>query len=159
MKMKAKVMQAISSIVRNHELAEQVFCKIDQAQALFAEGLNKSSSQQLQSRTLFFLRALLTSDGGDKKRAELFEPAISFVAEKYIGDSTPPDLRELAVELLEQIWVQGRAPATLVARKQALIEFGQRRISALQSLEGEEKDFAAIELEKWVSFMVALRRS
>mmetsp|Transcript_9784 Transcript_9784/g.23042 ORF Transcript_9784/g.23042 Transcript_9784/m.23042 type:complete len:160 (-) Transcript_9784:1009-1488(-) len=159
MKMKAKIMQAISAIVRNHELAEQVFCKLDQAHALFAEGLNKSSSQQLQSRTLFFLRALLTSDAGDAKRSQLFEPAISFVAENYLGESTPPDLRESAVEFLEQLWEQNRVTTTLLERKQALVAFGVQRISALRLLEGEEKEFAAIELERWESFLVLLARS
>lgn len=161
MKMKAKIMQAISSIVRNHELAEQVFCSLDQAQALFAEGLNKTeSSAQLRSRTLFFLRALVTSDAGDSKRSEQFEPALSYVAENYLGPSMmPPDLRELAVEFLEQLWQQERAPKTIVARKQALVGFGVQRIAALRSLEGEEKEFAAIELERWESFLVALARS
>jgi len=159
MKMKAKIMQAISSIVRNHELAEQVFCSLDQAQALFAEGLNKESSSSLRSRTLFFLRALLTSDAGDEERSELFEPAVSYVAENYLGESTEPDLRELAVEFLEQLWAQQRAPKTLLARKQALVGFGVQRIAALRSLEGEEKEFAEIELEKWESFLVVLARS
>jgi len=159
MKMKAKIMQAISAIVRNHELTEQVFCKLDQAQALFAEGLNKASTQQLQSRTLFFLRALLTSDTGDAKRSQLFEPAISVVAENYLGESTPLDLRLPAVELLEQLWEQNRATGTLIERKQALVAFGVQRISSLRLLEGEEKEHAAAELEHWESFLVLLARS
>jgi len=159
MKMKAKIMQAISSIVRNHELAEQVFCSLHQAQALFAEGLNNSSSQSLQSRTLFFLRALVTSDADENKKSQLFEPAISIVAENYLGESTPPELRELAVEFLEQLFEQNRAPRGLLARKQSLVAFGVQRISSLRSLKGEEKEFAAIELENWESFMILLARS
>lgn len=153
-------MQAISSIVRNHELAEHVFCNLDQAQALFVQGLNKeSASEQLRSRTLFFFRALLTSDAGDAKRAEQFEPAVSYIAETYLGESTPPSLRELAVELLQELWEQERAPKTLLARKQALVGFGVQRIAALRSIEGEEKEFAAIELEDWESFLKVLARS
>lgn len=160
MKMKAKIMQAISSIVRNHELAEQVFCNLDQAQALFVQGLNKASaSEQLRLRTLFFLRALVTSDAGNVERSEQFEPALSYIAENYLGESTPPNLREMAVELLQQLWEQQRAPKSLLARKQALVGFGVQRISALRSLEGEEKEYAAIELEHWESFLKVLARS
>ena len=101
----------------------------------------------------------MTSDEGDEKRSEQFEPAISYVAENYLGESTPPTLRELAVEFLEQLWEQKRAPKTLLARKQALVGFGVQRIAALRSLEGEDKEFAAIELERWESYLVVLARS
>lgn len=158
MKVKAKIMQAISSIVRNNELAEQVFCSLEQARALFSSGLAKSSPLSLQSRTLFFLRALVTSDTGDVERSKLFEPVISIVAENYLGESTPPDLRELAVDFLKQLWGQNRAPPSLLARKQALVAFGVRRISSLRSLEGEDKEFAAIELEHWEAFIILLSR-
>lgn len=159
MTMKARVMQAISSIVRNHEVSESVFCNLPQASALLAEGLKKESSQQLKSRSLFFFRALVTSDTAAPTRAGLFETEILYVADNYLDQSTPPDLRELAIAFLEQLLEQKKGVDIVLKRKDNLAALGVTRISLLRRLTGDEKEYASAELEHWESFMVLLARA
>eukprot|EP00980_Cylindrotheca_fusiformis_P015433 scaffold4343_cov144-Cylindrotheca_fusiformis.AAC.11 len=159
MAMKAKLMQAVSAIVRNHEVAESVFCNLPQSPALLAEGLNVQSSKQLKSRTLFFFRALITSDTAGPTRSELFASAIIYIIDNYLDESNPADLREMAIELLEQLLQRKLATATILKRKDFLAALGVSRISSLRSLSGEEKEYAASELEHWESFMILLARA
>jgi hypothetical protein len=159
MAMKAKVMQAIGSIVRNDQVAEALFCHLPQALALLAEGLNTQSSQQLRSRTLFFFRALITSDTAEPTRAETFESAILYVAENYLDQSTLPDLREMAISFLNQLLEEQKAVGIVLKRKDILAALGVNRIILLRSLTGEEKEFGATELEYWEKFMLLLARA
>jgi hypothetical protein len=159
MAMKAKVMQAIGSIVRNDEVAESVFCNLPQASALLAEGLNKQSSQQLKSRTLFFFRAFITSDTAEPTRVGVFENAILYVADHYLDQSAPPDLREMAIAFLDQLLEQQKGVGVVLKRKDTLAALGVNRISLLRSLTGEEREYVATELEYWESFMVLLARA
>jgi hsp70-interacting protein len=160
MKMKARIMQAIGSIVRNHEIAESLFCNLPQSQSLFAEGLNpKSSSHQLKSRTLFFFRALITSDTSDKARVTIFENAILCIADYYLEESTSPDLREIAISFLQQLLEQKNGADIILNRRDELAALGVKRISQLRGLNGEEKEFAQYELESWEAFMLLLARA
>lgn len=160
MKMKAKIMQGIGSIVRSHEMAEAVFCSLPQAPSLFAEGLNpKSSSLQLQSRTLFFFRALITSDTADTARASRFENVVLCVADYYLEESISPDLREMAIAFLQQLLEQKKGVDIVLKRRDALAALGVKRISKLRTLTGEDKDFAQQELDSWEAFMLLLARA
>jgi len=160
MKMKARIIQAISSIVRNHEMAENVFCGLPQAGSLFAEGLNPKSSQQLKSRSLFFFRALVTSDTADETRAGLFENIILCLADYYLEEeSNPPDLREMAIACLQQLLEQKKGVEIILKRRDTLAALGVQRISKFRALTGEDKEFAQPELEMWEGFMILLARA
>lgn len=158
--MKAKLMQAISSVVRNDEVAENVFCELPQALALFTAGLHpQNSTQQLKSRTLFFFRAFITSDTAKSERVEQFSDIIRCVIDYYLEESTSPDLREMAIAFLEQLLEQNKAVAIIVKRRDELAALGVSRISAMRALTGEEREFAQEELERWEAFMVLLARA
>jgi hsp70-interacting protein len=163
--MRAKIMQTISSMVRNHELAEMVFCSLPQAPTLIMAGLDPNTtsnlSQQLQTRTLFFLRALVTSDTATSAHIRTFGDAVACVVDHYLADdaTTPPELHEMAIALLEQILEQKKGVNPIVQRKDTLAALGVQRISALRSLKGEDREFAQVELDHWEGFMMLLARA
>lgn len=158
---KAKVMQSMSSIVRNHEVAEAVFTKLPQAPELFLAGLDsKTASQSLQTKTLFFLRALVTSDLTTSERVRVFQTAIIRVCDAYLSEETVPELREMAIALLEKLLQDRKGGARiLLYRKDPLAAMGVQRIAVLRALMGEDREFAQIELDHWENFMVLLARA
>lgn len=158
---KAKIMQSMSSIVRNHELCENVFEKLPQAPELFLSGLNPTSaSHSLRSKTLFFLRALVTSDLATFARIYTFEKPILLIADSCLEDSDLPDLREMAIALLEKLLEDRKGGARIILqRKNKLAALGVKRIAFLRSLSGEDREFAQVELDHWESFMVLLSRA
>jgi len=158
--MKAKIMQAISSMVRNHELSEAVFCSLEQSSTLIMTGLNaESSAQQLKTRTLFFLRALLTSDTITDDNIRPFYGAIGYIADNYLEETNATDLREITISLLVQLLEQSKGINTILKRKNMLAAQGVQRISSLRALTGEDREFAQMEVEQWESFMVLLART
>jgi hypothetical protein len=46
-----------------------------------------------------------------------------------------------------------------MSRKNELVSLGVKRIAALRALEGEEREFAAVELEQWEGLLVQLSRA
>ena len=111
-------MQAISSIVRNHQLAETVFCNLDQAESLIMAGLNPvNASQNLKTRTVFFLRALITSDTATSDRIRGFASAIGCIADNFVKTSNSPEIRETSLALLVQILEQKKEMYTNIKGK------------------------------------------
>jgi hsp70-interacting protein len=161
MPLKARIMQATSSCVRNHEVAETVFAHLEQAPALMAAGLdpNCQPSPSLQSRTLFFLRAHVTSDTATPSRVHTFAGPIVCVIDHYLQESNTPDLRETALALLVQLLEQKKSVNAILLRKDSLAALGVQRISALRALTGEDRDYAQTELESWTSLMILLARA
>jgi hsp70-interacting protein len=160
---KAKIMQAISSMVRHNEIAETVFCSLAQAPTLIMSGLDPKSisAQQLKTRTLFFLRALLSSDTADSSRVSVFGDALDCImADNYLSDATAPELREISIALLEHLLEQKKGVNRILQRKNSLAAQGVHRITSLRSLtDGEDREFAQVELEHWEAFMVLLARA
>jgi hsp70-interacting protein len=160
---KAKIIQAMSANVRNHDLAEQVFCQVEQATQLMQEGLGLGSdvSETLQKRTLFFLRALITADTADRARVRQFNASIEHVADTFLTEENSADLRELSLEFLVLVLQQKNSVNVLLgSRKAALATLGVQRIAKLRSMpEGEEKEFAAVELQHWEQLLVLLARA
>jgi hsp70-interacting protein len=163
MPLKARIMQATSSCVRNHEVAETVFSHLEHAPALMAAGLDPKFQpfSSLQTRTLFFLRALVTSDTATPSRVHAFAGPIVCVIDHYLQESstTSPDLRETALALLVQLLEQKNSVHALLLRKDSLASLGVQRISALRALTGEDRDYAQTELESWTSLMILLARA
>jgi hsp70-interacting protein len=163
MPLKARIMQATSSCVRNHEVAETVFSHLEQAPALMAAGLDPKfqPSESLRSRTLFFLRALVTSDTATPSRVHTFAGPIVCIIDHYLQEnkSNTPDLRETALALLVQLLEQKKCVNVILLRKDSLAALGVQRISALRALVGEDRDYAQTELESWTSLMLLLARA
>ena len=67
---------SMSANVRNHDMAEHIFCQVPQATQLMEEGMmgmdggrndaGGEASEALKKRTLFFLRALITGGAADR---------------------------------------------------------------------------------------------
>ena len=154
---RARVMQAVSAAVRSHELAEGVFCGVEQSRHLILEGLH--GKEGLQKRTLFLLRALITSDTATRERVRLFAHSIAYVADQFVLSKCSPEIREMAVALLEQILEQKKSVNTVLDRKNALVAEGVKRVAALRALTGKEKDFTSIEIEHWEGLLMQLSRA
>jgi len=161
--LQAKVMQAMSSMVRNNEIAEEVFCKLPQAPALFMKGLALSegnNSTSLRTKSLFFLKALLTSDASTPERVKTFQTAIIHIVDHYLDVELSPDLREMAISLLEQVFGRTLLSLEILAggRKDVLVARAVQRIAQIRALTGEGTEFAQTELEHWENLLVVLAR-
>ena len=161
---RAKVIQALSGTVRSDEMAEQVFCAVDQARDIIMEGLQ--GAEVLQKRTLFFLRALVTSDDSNRARVGLFSQAIAFVADNLVcarsnenDTAAGTEIQEMGLALLVQILEDKKSVDTVLSRKDTLVAHGVQRVSALRALTGEEREYAAVELEHWENLLVQIARA
>lgn len=150
----AKLIQAISAIVRQNNLAEAVFCKLDQALPLFQSSL-RSNRTLVQIRALFFLSALLTSDNSDRQRTELFAPILSLVYETYLTNFVSVQSREISLSLLHQLMERGLVVLDN-QQKNSIMTSAHSRVQALRALPAEEADEYATELEEWERLIVAL---
>lgn len=166
---RAKTVQAMSANVRNNEMAEDVFCQIEDARHVIASALGLFSQQEtlpsppasLRKRTLFFLRALITSDTSTMARVRMFNDCICYVCDNLICDSQGAnvELREMSLGMIDQILTQKLSVNAVLSRKESLVATGVRRVAAIRELEGEKRNFANIELELWESVLVLLSRA
>lgn len=153
---KARAVQAISAAVRSHELAESVFCQLEQSAALLESGLS-SQSLGLRRRTLFLLNALVTSDTSDRSRIRRFQRAIDLVLTCELSPGN--DLCEMALGMVRQMLVQKIAVNPVLHRKNEICAWGVQRIASIRKLSGEEREVASMELEEWEHILVLLARA
>merc|ERR1712014_310880 len=173
---KKKIMQAMSAIVRCYDLTEAVFEQLPQAPSLLANGLSCDpavANSSLRIKTLFFLRAFLTSDNGTPARANKFRQAIALIADPdspYLnvepnsnGDSAADfsaiQLRESTIAFLQQLLERRLAVTLLLQRKQQLATLGIKRIQQLRASTGEEAEYTRVELQHWEAFLILLSRA
>jgi hsp70-interacting protein len=155
---KFRIMQAMSANVRNHETAETVFSHVDQACDIFEQGLR--GGVPLQKRTLFFLRALITSDTADLARVRLFSPIVAFAADHFLHEDVDFEIRELTLEFINLILEQKKSVNFLLGeRRNRLVGVGVSRVSSLRKLEGEDREAASHELEEWEKLIRQLARA
>lgn len=155
---KAKLIQSMSAIVRNHELAEDVMEKVEQGPQLMLDALQVHQPESLRKRAIFFLRAFTTSDTSTRARVRKFSSCVGYIADFYLTIDSA-EIRELGLDLLNQILTQKLSVNTILDRKDTLAGLGVQQIGALRKLEGEERDFACVELEYWESLMVHIARA
>ena len=171
---KTRIMQALSAIVRCYDLTEAVFEQLPQAPVMMVQGLSSDpavANASLRTKTLFFLRAFLTSDNSSPARTNKFQHAIAMIADtdsQYLnneanGDEVPDfeavQLRESAIALLQQLLERRLAVSLLLQRKQHLASLGVQRIQQLRSAKGEDAEFTRVELQNWEAFLVQLART
>lgn len=141
-------------------------------------------STQLRKRSIFLLRALLTSDDADEDRHTRFDDVISFACTNLIDEELEEDgeIREMCLSMMTALLRQerevpknsgvggkggvgvrrgrGRGPAsdTILRHKDRIGSIGVNRIRAIRDLVGgsEEMESAALELEEWENLLVAL---
>lgn len=171
---KTRIMQALSAIVRCYDLTEAVFEQLPQAPVMMVQGLSSDpgvANASMRTKTLFFLRAFLTSDNSSPTRTNTFKHAIAMIADtdsQYLnneanGDEVPDfaaiQLRESAIALLQQLLERRLAVALLLQRKQHLASLGVKRIQQLRAAKGEEAEFTLVELQNWETFLIQLARA
>lgn len=155
---KAKIIQAMSANIRNHATAEEVFQGVEQASELVKRGLLKENSEQLKKRTLFFLRAFITSDTSTRSRVRQFADCVGYIADNYLQDESF-EIRELGLDLLNQILDQKHSVNMLIERKDAIAVLGVQRIGEMRALTGEDREYASVELKNWENLMVGIART
>ena len=165
-KLRARTVQAISATVRSHQMAETIFCQLPQSQDLLLAGLGvgkeyTATPQVLRQRTIFLLRALVTSDFATAESLNPFQEAIGWTADFPVDDKveSSPEIREMTLAMLQQILEQGKLAVAVRSRNDALVALGIRRVAALRALTGEEREFASVELDHWESILVLLART
>lgn len=171
-----KAVQALSASIRGHSMAEHIFCKNEQGKAMLKLGLGMQRktpkpSVQLRKRSLFLLRALLTSDDATSERHKEFKDMISFICTHGVNEEWEEDaeIREMSLVMLTQL-LQHKPPQSehsssnervskiIMHHKNNIGSVGVARIQAIRSLQegSEEREYAALELEEWERLMVAL---
>merc|ERR1712232_1402619 len=90
------------------DMAEHIFCQNEQGRVMLRLGLGFAKdkpSVQLRKRTLFLLRALLTSDNATTERHKQFQDLISFVCRHEIDEGWEEDaeIREMSLAMLSQL--------------------------------------------------------
>lgn len=175
----AAAMQAMSCSVRNHDMAEKIFCMNQEALKMMESALGmyshsdstmQQSQQQsqpplpvptdaLKRKALFFLQALVTSDSSDASRISLFQRAIQYVSHWYMDPNlqSHADIREMALSMLTRILQQKKSVNAILDVKSYLVDLGVKRIQEIRALdEGEEKERIREELELWELFLSLL---
>ena len=164
-----RVVQALSASIRGHSMAEHIFCKNEQGKMILQLGIGMQSkgpkpSAQLRKRSLFLIRALLTSDDASDERHEQYQDVISFVCTHIINQEWEEDaeIREMGLAMLSQLLRQSSNGAKIAQKaifnhKLALGSEGINRIEAIRNLKegSEEREYATLELEEWEQLMVA----
>lgn len=155
-KMRARIVQALSANVRNHATAEQVFCSVQQAPSLMETALGVHNGRphhqtplNLRKRALFFLRALITSDSSDRERVQLFANSIQHIVDTHLDAEQNFEIRELSLELLNQILEQKLSVNVVLDNRINLTRTGAERTTEIESLTGEDLEFAQVELQHW----------
>lgn len=163
---RGKAIQAMSCCVRNHAVAEKIFCMNAEGRCAIESGLGLHRQHplptlNLRRRALFFLQALLTSDSADGDRLRLFSRCVNHVASTFCDPDTETSLemREMTLAMLNGILNQKRSVNAILEVKGFLLELGVRRVTVLRASEGGESEYVEEELEQWQSLIVGLARA
>ncbi|KAL3759146.1 hypothetical protein ACHAWU_008598 [Discostella pseudostelligera] len=175
--MREKTVQALSASIREHSMAEHIFCMNEEARTMLKFGLGMQHSAprpsvQLRKRSLFFLRALLTSDNATIERHTQFQDVISYICTHGINDEWEEDaeLREMSLSMLSRLLqinptsqsdeasIGKPASNIIMQHTNSIGSIGVKRIQSIRSLKdgSEERELASLELEAWETLMVAL---
>uniref|UniRef100_A0A7S2UD21 Nucleotide exchange factor Fes1 domain-containing protein n=1 Tax=Attheya septentrionalis TaxID=420275 RepID=A0A7S2UD21_9STRA len=157
--LRTRLVQAFSCSVRNHEIAEDLFCRNENAVRVIESGLASASPLALQKRALFFFRALVTSDTCSRERMHIFARSLAHVCETRLTEDTDPELRELSLDLLTEILRQKKGVNTILDRRNDMVTMGIGRVSAIRALKGEEREYADVELKHWEDLITELARA
>jgi hsp70-interacting protein len=155
---RTRVVQAASANVRSHDQAEEIFCQLPQSVPLIEAGLQDSEPFALRQRTLFFLRALITSDTSTASRVHQFESCVTYVMQHYLLESSPQELREMALALVNQLLEQGMDINCCLRHKDQVLILADQRLTALRGETSDERDFY-VEREEWEQLLVNMNRA
>lgn len=178
----ARIMQAISANVRSHDMAETVFCQLEQAPQLLLDGVAKDAPTSVRKRTIFFLRALVTSDTSSTERVRLFNSSIMTVIDSVLlldscdqtttattattTTTVDSELLEMSLALIIQILTQNKGIDGILTRRDALVAACVARVAALRGertsvddKQQDDDDDVAVELALWEELLSLLGRA
>lgn len=164
-----KVVQALSASVRGHSIAEQIFCQNEHGKLMLQLGLGMQKqetkpSTQLRKRSLFLLRAILTSDEATDKRHEQYQSMISYICTHEINEEWEDDaeIREMSLAMLSQLLTKDPpyrvASEIILSHKNEIGSVGVKRMDSIMQMEegSDDREYASLELAEWERIMVAL---
>eukprot|EP01083_Nonionella_stella_P115060 340713_1 len=167
--LRSKIVQAMASSVRNHDTAEQIFCMNADGIKMIESGLGLHFENEtlpcpnlaLKRKTLFFLQALVTSDSADAERVRMFTRAIQYAACNFLDPEKEgsQEIREMTLTMLLRILDRKQCVNSVLNMKSILVSVGVRRVAALRTLDGEEKEYIAEELNLWESLITDIART
>lgn len=166
--LRARIMQAMSANVRSHELAEAVFCQLDQAPRFLALGLGAHDASTgpnpapVRKRALFFLRALVTADSATRERLHRFAACVVHAIDSNLllnGGDSDSELVETTLAMAEQILEQQVSVDAVLSRKGPLAAEAVRRVAYIRSLTGDDSEFAEVALGHWERILTLLARA
>jgi len=163
---RGKAIHAMSCSVRNHAVAEKIFCMNAEGRHAIESGLglhrqHPPPTLNLKRRALFFLQALLTSDLADGDRVRLFSRCVTHAASTFCDPDkeTSLEMREMTLSMLNRILDQKKSVDAILEVKGYLVELGVRRVTTLRATEGEESEYVEEELDLWQSLIVGVARA
>lgn len=167
--LRAKIIQAMSSSVRNHDTAETIFCMNDSSVKMIESGLGMHCKNEalpvpnlaLRRKTLFFLQALVTSDSSDVERIHRFARAIQYVACNFLDPEMEPaqEMREMVLSMITRLLDRKVGVNSVLDITSSLIKLGVRRVSFMRTLEGEDEQYMQEELDLWESLITKIAKT
>jgi len=167
--LRAKIIQATSSSIRNHETAEKIFCMNAEGVQMIESGLGMHAAREtlgrpdvnLKRKSLFFLQALVTSDTADVGRLRKFTASIQYSACNFLDPvvEDSQEIREMTLSMLCRILGRRCCVNSVLDMKPTLISLGMKRVPALRALGGEEREYAEEELKLWESLITDIART
>jgi len=153
---KAKVLQALSAVVRGHEPNTVDFFASPQAIKAIKEGI--VSGGIVCRRAVFLARALLTDDNSTPSRVAAFADVMEAVVE-LAGGSEEIDIRETCVGLLNGVLGKGGESAKTVYPYAAKIKETTSIVVEKwkEETNEEEKGYLAEDMAQWLALMKLLK--
>ena len=162
-KYEARVLQALSAVVRGHEVNLKAFYACDGAVAAVKAGVGRGRGCKVRERAMLFLRSLLTDDESTPERAEVFKDLVgAVVAGAGRGEGEGDDaVRETCLGVLQGLLSKGERHAALVYPYAEDIQ-GHFRASLERCAGGDEpedKEERDREAGEWKDCMLLLKKA
>lgn len=178
--LRSRILRAISCAIRGHVVGEESFCRNPNLRSILDLGLGavamvptnssasitdeeltaRTSPLALQKKSLFLLRALLTSDTSTRQRVRDFSTSLKKVIENVLSQvKEDDDLIETSLATLLSLLRQKKSVNTILDEKNNLVAKGVSRVAEIRRMpDGDDKEYAKTESDLWESIIVELAR-
>lgn len=178
--LRSRVLRAISCAIRGHVVGEESFCRNSNLRSILDLGLGavamvpsgssaNVTDEELASRlpplalrkkSLFLLRALMTSDTSTRQRVRDFSTSLKKVIENVLSATKEDsDLIEVSLATLLSVLRQKKSVNAILNEKNDLVAKGVSRVAEIRRMsDGDDKEYAKTESDLWESIIVELAR-
>lgn len=178
--MRSRILRAISCAIRGHIVGEESFCRNAHLRSILDLGLgavamvpagssaNVSDEEMatrkpplaLRKKSLFLLRALVTSDTSTRQRVRDFSTSLNKVIDNVLAETKEDeDLFETSLATLLSVLRQKKSVNIILDEKNHLVAKGVSRVAEIRRMpEGDDKEYAKTESDLWESIIVELAR-